>query len=210
MRDSIAAGDYSAVLEYDGDINEADSTTSGYTAVRYALMAFDGVTHEQRQRMLDALLTKGANFLQGWKDFPTVVWAAHDPALSVDVLRWLVENAGVDVNECDRTGAPRVAVQHALCAGSTAKVEYLMGLPQLDVDVLSIGGKSLEDLARAELSEGQREEMLSSLTASRVSGCDVALLRLCPVGSHRHRRAVSCGVVPRRRALRLLVCCQRL
>jgi hypothetical protein len=153
----VTMGDISAVLEYDADINEPDVV--GHTAVRHALMKFDGVTDGQRICMLEALLTKGANFLQGWKEFTAVGWAAHEPRLSVAVLRWLVEMAGVDVNEVDRTGAPHVPIQHAVCAGSRDKVEYLMRLPQLDVDVRAFGGETLLDFARTKLPAAQSAEM---------------------------------------------------
>ncbi len=213
----IAAGDVDAVWKFNGDINEPDA--AGYTPARYALRSFDGVTERQMLDMLNALLSKGANFHAGWKDFTMAGWAAHDPLVGVAVLQWLVEEAGMDVNEPDRTGARRVPIQYAIsasCVATTAeavavaeaKMRYLMRLPQLDVR-----GEPLLKLAQTPTMRAALEECLVRVLLRCDAGsfllCDITgfqcVVTVSPLAFERSAVVIHCRYLDASRC-----CCHRL
>jgi ankyrin repeat protein len=149
LRDAIVKCDLQLLWLYAGDVNEPD--LGGLTPLRMALLPMRaGCTLQHRLAVLDALSHK-ANFNidKPSQRFTALTWAALDDPLKVDVLRWLVETGGADVNCADEHGSYAIhrAVESGLKSGDTRKIEYLLSLPHLDVRVRDSRAETALDIA---------------------------------------------------------------
>jgi hypothetical protein len=150
LRNAIRDCDTGWIRQYTGDINERDCF--GYTPLRLALLPMRATcTLDQRLAVLGALLKK-ANFDidKPCDGFTAVTWASYDSGLEVEVLRWLVDTGGADVNVADESGSFGIhrAVESGVVSGDTRKIEYLLSLAQLDVSVRNSVGDSVLDIVR--------------------------------------------------------------
>jgi hypothetical protein len=150
LHSAIQSRDVEAIQQFMGDINRP--LIDGLTPLMLALrpMRSHCTTH-QRLEVLRALASK-ANFLvdEPCGGYTAVTWAACDHRLDVDILQWLIKDAGADVNAPDEWGSFAIhgAVESAIRTDITRKVLYLLSLEQLDLHLRDRAGHTALDVCR--------------------------------------------------------------
>jgi ankyrin repeat protein len=140
---AFEAGNVHAIEAFRGNLNGVD--VRGYGIVWHAM----GRQVRRQLDVLNALLARGVRFNVRISPLGTtpLVWAAFQHTVSVDVLRWLIDVARVDVNQPDVSG--QLPLHAAVTSGSVAKVEVLLKVPTLQRDKRSSANETARDLAVA-------------------------------------------------------------